>query len=232
MRGVAVAGALTLAFAPRNAHAEPVYALFLADELEVQGPDSEVPIAWDTLAWIGGNQNRVWLKTEGDLDLASASGEVEAQLLYSRLIAPFWELQVGARADYLTNGVDRGFLVLGLEGLAPYWFEIEPAIFISHRGELSARLVASHDVFITQRLIAQPSIEANLNLQAVPDAFEGAGPTDLIIGARVRYEARREFAPYLGFEYEQLLLDTATMAVDAGSTSRTIRGVAGLRLWY
>lgn len=160
----------------------------------------------------------------------------EAQLLYSRLIAPFWEVQVGLRGDLAaaegqsTQG--RGHLVLGLEGLAPYWFEVEPAIFVSHEGDVSARLRATYDLFITQRLIAHPSFEMNVAIQSVPEFGVGAGFNDIELALRLGYQLAREFTPYVGVAWNQAFAETARLRRAAGTSASDLQGVAGLRFWF
>lgn len=210
------------------------YILF--EELEYGFNDRGNPVSWDSTAWFGGDWNRVWLKVEGEAATVEPEIEGEAQLLYSRLIAPFWELQVGVRGDLVaaegqpTEG--RGHLVLGLEGMAPFWFEVEPAVFISHRGDVSFRLRAAYDLYITQRLIAYPSLEANLAVQAVPEFGVGAGFNDIQLGLRLGYQLAREFAPYVGVSWSQAFADTADLRRAAGGSSSDVQGVAGVRFWF
>lgn len=206
----------------------------LLEELEASWSDQPTPsMGWGLTSWVGGDWNRLWIKSEGGWDQNASEGEL--QLLYSRLIAPFWEVQVGARGD-INHGADqtqyRGFFVLGLEGMVPYWFEIEPAIFVSHQGDLSARFRISYDMFITQRLITQASLELNAAIQAVPEVGIGRGLNGLATGLRMRYEFSRKFAPYLGITLDQSFFGTARLKKQAGEDPQTISGVAGLRFWF
>ena len=212
-----------------------LYGMFRAEQLEASLNGDSNPISWDVSSWVGADWNRLWFKSEGDVPTNERAVEFEAQLLYSRLIAPFWELQVGVRADLLAepgNRAGRAQLVLGLQGLARYWFELEPAIFISQRGDVSARVRASYDVFITQRLIFQPDVEFNVAIQSVPEFGVGAGFNDLQIGLRFRYEFVRKFAPYLGMNWQRSFGQTARMARTNGEGARDLRGVLGLRVWF
>ncbi len=213
----------------------PINYFFQLEELEYGFDNQENPLSWDSKSWIGGDWNRIWLKTEGEVPTDELAVEAEAQLLYSRLIAPFWELQAGVRGDVAFEpgfGDGRGFLVLGLEGLAPYWFEIEPSIFVSHLGDISGRFRATYDQHITQRLIAQPSLELNVAIQSVPVFGIGSGFNDLELGLRVRYEITRKFAPYLGFSWRGVFGETATLTETAGLLTSVPQGVAGVRLWF
>lgn len=193
------------------------------------------PVQYDLLGWVGNATDRLFVKAEGTQSTSSADGDTELQLLYGRLISPFWDLQVGLRGE-LTYGEGapgtRFHAALGLQGMAPGFFELEPTLFVSFRGELSARLVASYDLLVTQRLVAQPRLETGAALQSVPEFGVGSGVTDLELGLRLRYEFLREFAPYVGFTWRQLLMETAELARASGRPAGGISFVAGLRLWY
>ncbi|HCJ17166.1 MAG TPA: copper resistance protein CopB, partial [Hyphomonas sp.] len=140
--------------------------------------------------------------------------EAEIQALYSRAVAPFWDIQAGLRYDIEPDGLAHG--VVALNGLAPYWFEVETAAFLSEQGDLTARIEAEYELLLTQRLILQPSIEAELSAQPVPDRETGSGLTSISAGLRLRYEVRREFAPYLGLEWHRALGDTRDMIEATG----------------
>lgn len=214
----------------------PFNRMILVEELEYGFNNADNPLNWDSTSWIGGDWNRVWLKTEGEMRTDELGVDGEAQLLYGRLLAPFWEFQVGVRGDLVaetgarTQG--RGLLVLGLEGLAPYWFEVEPAIFVSHQGDVSARLRVSYDLFITQRLIAHPSFEMNVAVQSVPEFGVGAGFNDIELGLRLGYQFVREFTAYLGISWTQTFAEAARLRRNAGQSSSDLQGVAGVRFWF
>ena len=162
-------------------------------------------------------------------------GEGEVQALYSRLVAPFWNLQTGIRYDRSWGtGSDQGrnFAVFGFEGLAPYWFELEPTLFVSEHGDISARLAATYDVLLTQRLILQPRFDLNAALQDVPKFGVGSGLNNVELGLRLRYEIRREFAPYVGFTWKRRAGQTADLSRAAGDPVNDFRFVLGLRLWW
>ncbi len=164
-------------------------------------------------------------------DLGLEDGDL--QLLYGRLIAPFWDLQAGVRYfQPLANRPARASAVLGIQGIAPYWFDVEAALFISHRGEVSARLELEYDVLVTQWLILQPRLEANLAAQSVKDLGVGRGINELELGLRLRYEIRREFAPYVGVSWTSRFGDSATFARARGDSVRDLGVVVGVRLWF
>ena len=214
----------------------PVVGLLLADQLELRSSDSPDLLRWDVQGWIGTDYNKLWVKTEGeDRRPSPGGGDAELQLLYSRLIAPFWDLQAGLRYDRLYGegpDRDRSFAVLGLEGLAPYRFELEPALFLSEAGDLSARVTATYDLLFTQRLILQPRFELNLAAQQVSKYAVGRGVDDLELGLRLRYELRRELAPYVGLNWLRRFGDTADMAREDGEQVTDLSIVAGIRVWF
>ncbi|MEO8479825.1 MAG: copper resistance protein B [Gemmatimonadota bacterium] len=235
----ALAASVVMSALPDRAAAQVmdnhIYSMFLVDQLEVRPVDGQQPIGWQAAGWIGGDFTRFWIKSEGEIATEGRSGRAEAQALYSRLIAPFWEFQVGARVDARRGASsDRARLqaVVGLEGLAPYWFDIEPALFVSTTGDISARIEATHDLYITQRLLLQPRLDFNVAVQAVPEYGVGSGVNDLGLGLRLRYEIRREVAPYIGVRWEQRFAGTADLARAAGEGASSLGLLAGLRFWF
>ena len=211
------------------------YSFLRFDLLEYQrDTDGLDALRWDLLGWFGGDYNRLWVKSEGRYAPREDS-EVEAQVLYGRLIAPFFDLQAGLRFDQrLRPGSDptRVYAVLGLQGLAPYRFDIEPTLFISNKGKVSARLTATYDVLLTQRLVVQPRLETNIALQKDEALGSGAGVNDLDLSLRLRYEIRREVAPYVGFTWKESFGETHDLLTREGAHPAHLAFVAGLRLWF
>lgn len=223
-------------FIPEASHMghDYVSVLTLLDQLEVAPTAAGVPIRAEGLVHIGTDQNKFWLKGEGYGLTAERTGAVEAQALYSRLIRPYFEALAGIRLDVAYGGDEvrtRPLLAIGLDGVTPYWFEIEPAVFLSADGDLSARFEVSNEVLITQRLVAQPQAEVNIALQDVPRWGVASGFNDVEAGLRVRYEIRREVAPYAGFVWHRLIGGTADIARASGGRVGEIRLVVGIRLW-
>lgn len=215
-------------------HDDKVYTFVLVDQLEYLATDGD-PIGWDAEGWIGDDYDKFWFKTEGEHSTAGGEGELEVQALYSRLISPFWDLQVGVRTDGVYGGeVDRlrGLAAFGVEGLAPYWFEVQAAVFVSHEGDISFRGSSTYDVFVSQRLIFQPSVELNVAIQEVPEFGVGSGFNDFELGSRLRYELSREFAPYIGLTWLRRLGETADFARAEGGEASELALVGGVRLWF
>jgi copper resistance protein B len=214
---------------------QKVYGLLVLDNLEVSPLADDVPGAIEGFWRLGNAYNSFWLKLEAEGLLSAGEGEAEAQALYSRLITAFFDVQAGLRVDAQLDDDGRRArpqVVLGMEGLAPYWFELEPALFVSLEGHFSARLEASYDLLITQRLVLQPEVEVNVALQEVEDWGVGSGVNDIDLGLRLRYEIVREIAPYLGITWIRRFAGTADLARARGEAPSEGLLVAGARLWW
>jgi copper resistance protein B len=225
----------------------------LAEQLEIQPNAAERPVNVEVLSWIGGDYRRLFLRAQGEQStLGARDGELQADALIGRLLTPFWSAVAGARVDSRPHvarsglsGVEgppasvvpagrltRGMLAVGLLGLAPGWFELEPTLLVSNTGDVSLEVESSFDLLLTQRLIVQPRVELNAAVQAVPEiGVGGSGLTDVEFGARMRYEIRRKFAPYVGLSWLRRTGATAAMARDAGEPKSVGTITAGLRIW-
>lgn len=207
------------------------YSLVTIDLLEVGFQKGRESYRFEGEAFTGGNINRFGIKFEGEGAFGERIDDLELQALYSRAIAPYWNLQAGVRYD-IKPDPSRTYLVAGVEGIAPYWFKVNAAGFVSNKGEVRARLEASYDQRITQSLILQPRIEANFAFQDIPAIGVGSGLTDFEAGLRLRYEIKQEVAPYIGVEWSKKTGATARFARLAGDDPDTISLVAGIRIWF
>ena len=203
----------------------------LVDQLEAKVRDGRDGYAWDAQAWYGGDIDKLWLKTEGEGAFGSSPEGAEVQALWSHAIDPWFDLQAGVRYD-IQPDPERAHLVLGVQGLAPYWFEVDAAAFLSNKGDLTARLEAEYDLRLTQRLILQPRVEFDIAAQDVAELGIGSGLSSGELGARLRYEIRPEFAPYLGVEHERAFGDTADFRRAAGEDVGGWSLLVGLRTWF
>lgn len=193
-------------------------------------------LRFEAQGWHGGDYHKLWIKTEGEQSVEGPSeGELEVQTLYSRMIAPFWDFQVGVRYDtQWASGPDedRWFAVIGLQGVSPYEFEVEPALFISDEGDVSARLTATTDVLLTQHLILQPRLETEVAFQDVGEFEVGEGFNYVDLGLRLRYEIVREVAPYVGVNWVRELGETAHRVRRSGGDVDDFSVVFGFALWF
>jgi copper resistance protein B len=205
----------------------------ILDRLEAAfGGDEDETYLWDVQGWTGGDLNRFWWKSEGEGDFGGELEDVEVQALYSRAVSPFWDVQAGVRQDFRPDGEDTTHLVLGLQGLAPYWWEIDAAAFLSIDGDLTARVEAEYDQRITQRLILQPRLEIDASASDIPELEIGSGLSSVEAGLRLRYEFRKEFAPYVGVEWSRALGETADYIEARGGEVEDTRLVVGLKAWF
>lgn len=205
--------------------------MIMADRLEVQTSEESDTAVWDVNAWYGGDINKVWLKTEGEFSFEEDEmEEAEIQALWSRAVAPFWDVQAGVRHDFEPKG--RTHAVVGLQGLAPYWFEVDAAAFLSTNGDLTASAEVEYEFLLTQRLVLQPRAEIGLAAQDIPELETASGFTDLEAGLRLRYEFVPEFAPYIGLEWQSALGDTRDRIETGGGEAERTVFTLGVRTWY
>ena len=186
----------------RQEHGGMRFSQILFNLAEIQVRDGRDGYRWDGEGWFGGDIHRLVVKTEGEGTLGGRIGAAEVQALYARAIDPYWNLQAGLRQD-VGMGARRTYAVVGVEGLAPYWFDVEGALFLSDKGDLTGRAEAWVDQRLSQRAILQPRVEVNLAAQDVPDQRIAAGVSSIELGLRLRYEIAREFAPYVGVNWER-----------------------------
>jgi copper resistance protein B len=173
----------------------------------------------------------MWLKSEGEGALEDNPEQAELQALYGRAITPFFDLQAGVRYDARPSPA-RSHLVLGVQGLLPYVYEIDAAAFVSDEGDVSGRFEAEYDLRINQRLVLQPRLELGFAAQSTPELGIGTGVSAVEGGLRLRYEIRRELAPYVGIAWERKLGGTADFARVAGEDVRDWQWVVGVRAWF
>ena len=186
---------------------------------------------WDGEGWFGGDINRLVVKTEGEGAVRGGVESGEVQALYSRAIGPWFNLQTGIRHDF-KPGPARTYATIGFEGIAPYWFEVEGALFLSDKGDFLGRLEGYYDQRITQHLILQPRVELNFAAQDVPANGIGSGLSDAELGLRLRYEIKREIAPYVGISWERKVGDSAKFARANRDRVQATSLVVGIRTWF
>jgi len=202
-----------------------------ADRFEYRTNEGDPQFLWDAQGWYGGDKNKLWIKTEGEYAFEDDEFEdAEVQALWSRAFARYFDVQAGVRHDF-APGDDRTFGVLGVQGLAPYWFEVDAAAFVSGDGDVSARVEVEYELLLTQRLILQPRTELNFAVQDAPRNGIGSGLSTAEVGVRLRYEIKRELAPYIGVSWERAVGETADLVRAGGEDPSSVSFVAGLRFW-
>lgn len=202
----------------------------LFDQLEYAHSGDANAFVWDMQAWYGRDYGRIWLKSEGEHQ-GGRTRDANIDLLWSKPIAAFWDLQAGVRHDII-EGPKRNWAAIGIQGVAPYWFDVQATAYLGVAGRTALRLKAEYQLLLTQRLFLVPEVEANLYGRADREAGRGNGLSDLSTGLRLRYEIRREISPYIGVTWSRKLGGTADIARDAGEQLTEHRWVAGVRLWF
>lgn len=220
---------------PRHAMGWGTETFVLSEVLEFAPAARESVLRYDLVSWIGGASRRLWLKADGAMRIDEGRGRTELQALYGRLMSPFWDVQTGLWLDAdIGSGAARplGGAALGLQGLAPGWFEVEPVLLVSASGDLGARFTASYDLYVSQRLVVQPRLETSAWLRPMPEFGVGSGIGETEFALRARYELRREFAPYVGVAWERRFGASGALARAAGSADRETFLTLGVRAWW
>lgn len=204
------------------------FALF--DQLEWQTGGGSDALSWDANGWVGQDVNRLWFRTEGDRS-GGRTEQAQVNLLYGRAVARWWDVTAGVRVDTLPE-TPRTALALGVQGLAPYWFEVEASAYVEPSGRTHVRVESSYDLLITNRLVLQPLVEFEVYGRADRERLIGTGLSTGELGLRLRYEFRREFAPYVGVVWTRKFFGTADQAREAGDDVAGTRLAVGLRTWF
>ncbi|QEN47964.1 copper resistance protein B [Pseudomonas protegens] len=211
-------------------HGPSLNTFLLVDQLEWQDADPGGSVAWEVEGWVGGDRDRLWLRSEGERT-RGVTEHAELQALWGHAIGPWWDLVGGLRQDF-KPGTPQTWAALGLQGMALYNFESQVTAYLGEDGQAALRLKGDYDLLLTQRLILQPSAEVNLYSRNDRQRGLGAGLADSEIGLRLRYEIRREFAPYIGVTWNRSYGRSADYARDEAELDNDPRLVLGLRLWF
>ncbi len=211
------------------AHDNRINYFVLFDKLEWQSGDGASALHWDNAGWIGRDLDRLWFRTEGDRDEGGV-GQAEAQVFYGRAISRWWDLVGGVRQEF-SPGPARTWAAIGLQGLAPYWFDVQATASVGGSGRTHVRFETVYELLLTNRLILQPLIELDVYGKSDEARGIGAGLSSVDAGVRLRYEFRREFAPYIGVTWDRMFFGTADLAREAGQATGGARLAVGLRVW-
>lgn len=203
------------------------YGYLLIDKLEYA---QEATMRFDGMAWYGGDYNKLWLKADAERT-AGRLGATRTEALWDRTFATYWSTQAGIRHD-TGDGPSRNWAALGVQGLAPYWFDVEATLYAGESGRTAARVELEYELLLTQRLILQPNVEVNLHGRNDPARGIGSGLSNMEAGLRLRYEIRRQFAPYIGVSWERKFGNTADFARAEGEDVRSTNVVVGVRAWF
>jgi len=202
----------------------------LFDQLDWRDAQGADVLAWDVHAYYGTDSSKLWVRTEGEY-ASAASHEARAELLWDRIFSRWWSSQVGIRHDF-GEGPSRDWVAVGVQGLAPYFFEIEAAAYLGEAGRTAARFKVEYELLFTQRLILQPELELNAYGKDDPENRIMSGFSDAQLALRLRYEVRREIAPYIGVAWVRRLGKTADLARASGKDPSELQALAGIRFWF
>lgn len=211
-------------------HGSGTNMLLMADRAEIRTDGRDLSYLWDVQGWYGGDIDKLWIKSEGEGEFGDSLESADVEALWSHAIAPFFDAQVGVRQDL--TGPETTYLALGINGLAPYEFELDATGYLSTKGDFTAKIEAELDQRVTQRLILQPRGELVFAAQDVSELGIGRGLSVVEAGLRIRYELSREFAPYIGVSHEWRVGRTGDFSRSAGEDSSATRLVAGIRAWF
>ncbi len=209
---------------------DPLLTKVMVDQLEVREADDDNPAVLEGQVWVGKDLNKLWLKVELE-HVDNETEEAELQALYSKALSTYWDFQVGMRHDFEPSPT-RSWGVIGIQGLAPYFFEVDAALFVGESGRTALRLEAEYELLFTQRLILTPEIEVNLYGKDDEATGVGSGLSDVELGLRLRYEIRREFAPYIGVNWTRKYGNSADFSRAAGDKVSDTQFVLGVRMWF
>lgn len=220
---------------PLSAHAamedDPTLVKVMIDQMEIRAMDGPDPFVVEADAWIGKDLNKAWFKLDGErVDGNWEAANFEAR--YSRAVAPYWDLQVGVRHDAKPAKETRDWLAVGVRGLAPYFFDIDSSLYVNKDGRVGLNFQAEYEAMITQKLVLAPELTADFFSKSDKALDSGSGLASTEIGLRLRYEIRREFAPYVGINWEKRYGQTADLMEAAGESTDDVQFVAGVRIWF
>lgn len=216
--------------AGHGVHDKSLNTFFLLDQFEYQDTDNGSALSWDAKGWMGGDIDRLWLRSEGERT-NGVTEDAELQALWGHSISPWWDVVTGVRQDF-KPGSPQTWGAFGIQGMALYNFEAEATAFIGENGQTAARLEGDYDILLTNRLILQPTAEMNFYGKNDPQRGIGSGLANTEVGLRLRYEIVREFAPYIGVTWSRSYGNTADLASDEGEDTNEARFVAGIRMWF
>ncbi|MBB3873026.1 copper resistance protein B [Brevundimonas mediterranea] len=185
--------------------------------------------AWDVQAWYGGPFDKAWLRTQGDRR-GGRTETASVEALWFRPFHPFWGTQLGVRQDF-GEGPNRTWAALGVQGVAPYWNAVEATAYVGEDGRTAARLKIATDLRVTQRLVLRPDVEANLFGRSDAARRTGSGLSSTQVGLRLRYEFRREFAPYIGVAWNHGFGETRELRRLSGDPNDEVQWIIGFQVW-
>lgn len=210
-------------------HDRRVNGFVLFDQLEWQSGNGSGRLSWSNTGWVGGDINRLWFRTDGD-GADDGLDDAQAHVLYGRAVARWWDVVAGVRQDFQPG--TQTWVALGVQGLAPGFFEVQATAYVSDGGQVAAHVELDYDLMLTNRVVLQPTAEVNVYSRSNASLGVGSGISSGAAGLRLRYHVRREFAPYVGVSWARAFGDTAAVRGDEDVPNGAPRFVAGARVWF
>lgn len=213
-------------------HEDPMLSKWMLDRLERRFVDGADQTYWEAQAWFGYDEHKLWLKTEGSR-VNGKTEDAELEAYYSRAVTAFWDAQIGLRHDFAVgNAPSRNWIGIGMQGLAPYMFEVDATAYLGDNSRSAARFKAEYDVWLTQRWVLMPEVELNVYGKSDPERGIGSGLSDTSLTLRLRYDIRRELSPYVGVTWKKKYGGTADYAQSAGESTAQTSYILGIRAWW
>jgi len=209
---------------------DPILGKVMIGQLETRVTDGDNPLVLEAQGWIGKDLNKLWVKVDAE-KVGGEIEEAELQFLYSKAVAPYWDFQVGWRHDIRPKPT-KDWLAVGFQGIAPYFFEVDVAAFINKDGQTAFRVAGEYEAMLTQKLVLSPEASFDFHSKDDPTLEIGSGLSSSEVGVRLRYEVTREFAPYIGVNWDRKYGKTANFAKAAGESSNDMQFVVGVRAWF
>jgi copper resistance protein B len=211
-------------------HHDALLMSLIADRLESVTDHNGTNLTYDVQAWLGKTYDKLLVRAEGEMNNGN-SENARSEVLWSHAIDPYWDSQLGLRHDSGGNR-NRDWLAFGVQGLAPYWLYVEATAYLNEQGRTAFRLETEYDLLLTQRLILQPRMEVNIYGRRDAAHGIGEGVANIELGVRLRYEIRRELAPYIGVDWASRFDKTADYERASGNPPASLRLVAGVHFWF
>lgn len=209
---------------------DPFLSKFIIDRFEIIDSDEDdKPILLEAEAWFGKDIDKLWIKAEVERE-GSLTEEAEFQFLYSRAVSPYWDIQAGIRKDF--KPVEQEWAAFGIKGVAPYYFDVDAALFFGKGGKTAASFSGEYELMLSQKTALVPELEVNFFGQDDPEMGVGSGLSDMNFSLRLQHEFRREFAPYFGVTWTKLFGGTADYARDEGEDTSDARFMVGVHAWF
>ncbi|MGN7836651.1 copper resistance protein B [Acinetobacter schindleri] len=182
---------------------------------------------------IGTDENRLFIEANSEKS-ESNDPKYAVSALYSRNVAPFWDVQAGVRysEDKNNSSSDRVDGVIGILGLAPYFFETQAYLYGGENNFWGASFELERDLLLTQKLITQPYIEADVIFSDDSNYAAKSGLSELKTGIKTRYEITKRIKPFIDVAYQYEKGQKATSMQEATESEKGWKYGAGIELVF